>query len=325
MRSATPSRAPASRTMTIARRWTAARDVHVLELAATDGQPLPPAEPGAHIDLHLPGGIVRQYSLLNAEQEPERYRVGVLRDPQSRGGSACVADALPAGSQLRITGPRNHFVLDESASQYTLIAGGIGVTPLLAMARRLKQLGRPCAFHYLLRTRERAAFLDELDTLLAPGELHVHIDAEGTAANIEDIVGAAATERQLYACGPTGLLDAITSATEAWSSDSVHFERFAAPAVSPATAASPATIELRRSGLSFELAADETLLHALHRHGVDVPCACEEGVCGSCAVDVVEGAVDHRDSLQDDDEKAENRVMFTCVSRPSGPHLVLDL
>jgi vanillate O-demethylase ferredoxin subunit len=320
MNSATETRA-----VTVAAQWIAGRDIHVLELAAADGRALPDAEAGAHIDLHLPNGLVRQYSLMEPGPAPDRYRIGVLRDADSRGGSACVAEEIREGDRLSITGPRNHFALDETADDYVLVAGGIGITPLVAMARRLADLGRPVELHYLVRERERAAFVDELGAVLPEGALHLHVDEEGGSPDLAAIAGEAGDGRQLYACGPGGLLDAIRDITADWPAGHVHFEQFSNDADGEAAAEAACEIELRRSGVRFTLEAGETLLEALHRHDIDVPCACTEGVCGTCAVDIVEGAVEHRDALQDDDEKADNAVMFVCVSRPLGAHLVLDL
>lgn len=314
-----------NRAVTVRARWDAATDIHALELVAADGAALPAAEAGAHIDLHLPNGVVRQYSIMEPGTAPDVYRIGVLREHESRGGSAYVADELAASDRLAISGPRNHFALDESADEYVLIAGGIGITPLAAMARRLVELGKAFELHYCVRDRERAAFLDELEALVPADALHLHIDAEGERPDIAAIVGDPADSRQVYACGPSGMLGAIRDATAAWPTGHVHFEQFTNDAAGDPAADTTCEIELRRSGLRFTLEADETLLEALHRHEVDLPCACQEGVCGTCAVDIVEGEVDHRDVLQDDDEKAENTVMFVCVSRPLGDRLVLDL
>lgn len=314
-----------NRAVTVRACWDAATDIRALELVAADGAALPDAEAGAHIDLHLPDGLVRQYSIMDPGPEPDAYRIGVLRERESRGGSAWVAEQLTAGDELEISGPRNHFVLDEAADAYVLIAGGIGITPVTAMARRLLELGKRFDLHYCVRDRSRAAFLGELEALMPADALHLHIDDEGQRPDLAAIVGDAASSRQVYACGPAGMLDAIREATVAWPKGRVHFEQFSNEAVRDPAADTACEIELRRSGLRFTLEADETLLEALHRHDVDLPCACQEGVCGTCAVDIVEGDVDHRDVLQDDDEKAENTVMFACVSRPLGDRLVLDL
>ena len=320
-RNESPSRAVSDRA-----RREPATDNSAHELDAEDGCALPAAEAGAHIDLHLPNGLVRQYSIMEPGAAPDCYRIGVLRERESRGGSAWVCDELAAGDRLSISGPRNHFALDESADAYVLVAGGIGITPLVAMARRLAELGRPVELHYLVRERARAAFLDELESILPADALHLHVDGEGAEPDLAAIAGRPTDGRQLYACGPGGLLDAIRAVTADWPAGHVHFEQFSnAAARDGAGAGEACAIELRRSGVQFTLEAGETLLEALHRHDIDVPCACQEGVCGTCAVDIVEGEVDHRDALQDEDEKAGNAVMFVCVSRPLGTRLVLDL
>jgi ferredoxin-NADP reductase len=313
----------------VRRQWRIGDDIKAIEIAAADGDTLPAADAGAHIDVHLPDGTVRQYSITTPGPAPASYLIGVLRDPNTRGGSSYLVDRLQTGDPLSITGPRNHFMLNETAASYQLIAGGIGVTPLLAMARRLVELGRPVEFHYLVRSRDRAAFLDELALLLPAGALHLHVDEEAGLPDLKAITGDAEPERHIYACGPEPLLAAIRAATTGWPGEQVQFERFKNTAL-PDSADQIGTtqtcrVELRQSGISFDLQADETLLEALERQQIDMPCLCREGICGTCAVGVLAGDVDHRDALQDDDEKAQNELMYVCVSRPTGPHLVLDL
>jgi vanillate O-demethylase ferredoxin subunit len=297
------------RPVRIRRRWPAGRDILALELVAEDGGPLPATAAGAHIDLHLPNGLVRQYSIMDPCSAPQSYRIGVLRESDSRGGSAYIVDELGEDDCLDIDGPRNHFTLDEAGSRYVLVAGGIGITPLVAMARRLVELGRTVELHYLVRDRERAAFLDELEAILPEGTLHLHVEAESGRPDPAALVGPPEADRQLYACGPGGLLDAIRDATADWATGCVHYEKFSNDAPGQAEATETCEIELHRSGTRFTLQPGETLLDALRRNDVDMPSACCEGVCGTCAVEVVEGDVDHRDALQDYEEKASNEVM----------------
>lgn len=334
---ATANAALEPRAVVVRRQWLAGNDIKAIEIAAADGAALPAAEAGAHIDVHLPDGAVRQYSITAPGPTPERYVIAVLRDPQSRGGSRYLVEHLQAGDRLAITGPRNNFTLDETGVAYRLIAGGIGVTPLLAMARRLVALGRDVDFHYLVRSRERLAFMDELSALLPAHALHVHVDDEAGLPDLDALTGDPAPGHHIYACGPEPLLGAVRAATADWPGRNVRFERFQnTPAPEPDTAetgntdatADSATIcqvELRQSGVTFELEADETLLEALERQQIEMPSLCQEGICGTCAVGVIEGDIEHRDALQDDEEKSQNDVMYVCVSRPRGAHLVLDL
>lgn len=320
---------PGPREVVVQRQWRVGSDVKAIELVAADGGTLPAAAAGAHLDVHLPDGTVRQYSITNPAPAPASYRIGVLRDPNSRGGSRYMVEQLQDGEHLSITGPRNHFELDEAAVGYRLIAGGIGVTPLLAMARRLVEMGAAVEFHYLVRQRERAAFLDELSSLLPEDALHLHVDEEDGRADLHAILGDGRSSHQVYTCGPEPLLAAIREATTEWPQGRVRFERFRLADADQLTAAAGAEqacrVELKQSGIEFELQPDETLLEALERQDLDPPCLCREGVCGTCAVGVLEGEVDHRDALQDDAEKAQNDVMYVCVSRPLGPRLVLDI
>lgn len=309
------------------RTWHAATDIKAIELARVDGRPLPAVTAGAHIDVHLPDGIVRQYSLLEPGSAPTTYRIAVLREAQSRGGSHYMADDLHDGQTLSISPPRNHFALDESAASYHLLAGGIGVTPLVAMAHRLMALGKPFVFDYFVRDRDRAAFADALAERLPAKAFRLHVDTEKTRPDLAALIGGPGDDHRLYVCGPAGFLDAIRAHTRGWPAGHVGYEQFhaAIDAKAPPSEAQSCTVELDKSGLSFELGRDETLLEALERHGVDMPHACREGVCGTCAVGVLAGAVDHRDALQDDEERAANDVMYPCVSRPVGGHLLLDL
>lgn len=335
MNEARPMSKPAANTslgaqdVVVRRQWLVGPDIKVIELAAANGATLPSVDAGAHIDLHLPDGIIRQYSVTAPGPTPASYLIGILREPDSRGGSSYLVDHLQTGDSLSITGPRNNFPLDEAGTSYRLIAGGIGVTPMLAMARQLVERERPVEFHYLVRSRERAVFLGELTALLPAASLHLHVSSETGRPDLETIIGDAGHGHHIYICGPEPLLTAIREATNDWPAERVQFESFQNTALSE-QADEPETgqachVELKQSGVSFDLEAGETLLEALERQQLDMPCLCREGICGTCAVGVLEGSVDHRDALQDDDEKAQNDLMYVCVSRPTGSRLVLDL
>ncbi|MDT8896292.1 PDR/VanB family oxidoreductase [Halomonas sp. I1] len=295
-----------------------------LTLEAADGGPLPPAPAGAHLELELPGGLTRHYSLLD-DGAGGRYRLGVLREPDSRGGSAFLADQAREGLALAVSTPRDRFPLDETGRRQVLIGGGIGITPLVAMARRLCARGITPEVHYLVRREEDAAFAGELAALLPEGALRLHVSARDGRAQVAELVGEVDADTRIHACGPEGLLAALEAEADAWPAGCLRLERFrgAAPDATPRDG--QCEIVLARSDRTLTLAPDESLLDGLARAGVAPPTLCGEGACGTCACGVIEGAVDHRDVLQDDAEKAANDTLYACVSRPAGARLVLDL
>jgi ferredoxin-NADP reductase len=299
----------------------AARDTNAYAFARPDGGPLPPATAGAHITLHLPNGMERQYSLLQGEPSPDRYWIAVKRDPASRGGSAFVHEKLRVGETLTIDPPRNNFPVAETASHSVLIAGGIGVTPMVAMARRLQALGRSFEVHYAVRAREDAAFFS---ALVAAGPVSLHLDEEaGRVFDMAGAVGAAPEDAHLYCCGPNPMLAAFEAATAGRSADCIHVEYFSAREA-PDTKGGY-VVELARSGRSFEIPPGETILEVLRKAGVDVASSCEEGVCGACETKVLAGEPDHRDVILSPEERAENATMFICCSGAKSDRLVLDL
>lgn len=312
-------------TLALAARLTAIRyaaeGIHLYEFSPVDGGSFPAFAAGAHIDLHLPNGLVRQYSLCNPQQERHRYVVGIKRDPASRGGSSYVHDQLKVGATLQVSAPRNHFALHEEASHTVLIAGGIGVTPVACMVARLRALRASFELHYSVRRREEAAFLDAL----AGPELHLHVDAENgnEPLPLADILARAPLQAHLYCCGPAPMLDAFEAACAGRPADHVHLERFAATA--PLAAEGGFTVQLARAGRSVFVARGCTILDTLRQQGIAVQASCEQGVCGSCETRVLSGRPDHRDSLLSDDEKAANQVMMVCCSGSKDPVLVLDV
>lgn len=301
-----------------------AQDIKQLDLTPTDGRALPPVEPGAHLDLWLPNGQVRQYSIVARREDGASYRIAVLRDPNSRGGSAYVVETVEDGQVLGISAPRNHFALDEGADDYVLIAGGIGVTPLIPMARRLSERGKPFAFHYLSRSRERAAFLDVLQAKPLNRHLGLHFDDAQGRPDLAKMIGPPRTGRRIYVCGPSGLIDAVLDAAREWPSDAVRFERFTRDAAEPGAGAA-FEVELTRSGQVVSVGPEETILDALDKAGVAVESVCKEGICGSCMVPMLSGEADHRDSVQTEAEQQANDYICVCVSRAISPRLVLDL
>lgn len=288
----------------------------------------PVVEAGAHIDLHLGNGLVRSYSLTNPG-ESHRYVVAVLNDRNSRGGSRHVHEQLRVDQLVTIGAPRNHFRLDEAARRSVLLAGGIGITPVYAMLQRLAALQRPAHLIYCARNRTEAAFVAEIQSLVAAGgtalSVQFHFDDEqGAPPDLVQLLGGQAKDTHFYCCGPGPMLDAYEGACAQLGQANVHLERFAA-AVQPAA---PATegycVELRKSGLTVQVAPGVALLDALLDAGLNPEFSCREGVCGACETRVISGDVDHRDHLLTRQEHAANKTMMICVSGCRSGSLVLD-
>jgi len=301
----------------------AAKGCRTFKLVEANGKQLPPAEPGAHIGLFLPHGMERQYSLVEPDPAPLRYVIGVKRDPNSRGGSTYIFDNLKVGDQLIAAPPRNNFPLEEDAARSVLIAGGIGITPIHAMVRRLQQLGRDWTLHYATRTRSEAVFMAELSTL---SNVHFHFDDEaGEILPVETIVRSASNEAHLYCCGPTPMLKAFESACHAAGvpEDRTHVEYFTQKY--EASKEGGFLVTLARSGKEVRVLPGETILDAVRTLGIDVSTSCEEGICGACETRVLEGVPDHRDAILTDRERQENKTMFICCSGAKSERLVLDV
>ena len=304
-----------------------------LELRAADGSPLPPFAPGAHIDVHLPNAMTRQYSLCNDAADTSRYCLGVGRSSTSRGGSAYIHETLRVGDSLTIGAPRALFGLSADAKRHRFIAGGIGITPILAMIRWCVRHALPWELHYCVRSRTQAAWLDEIRSLGGP--VHVYADDEEATALPRDVsvmMNGLLSDEHVYCCGPAGLMDAVSAHGERTgiSPGNLHFERFAAPAPASASAArSPDndsfTVVLARQGLRCVVEPDESILECLERHGVRAACSCREGLCRSCEVSLLAGEADHRDYVLGNDEQKANQSLMICVSRARSRELVLDL
>jgi vanillate O-demethylase ferredoxin subunit len=311
----------------VARKTCEADAICSYELVALDGAPLPPFEAGAHIDVHLAGSLVRQYSLCNAPGETHRYQIGVLRDPASRGGSQAMHDHIETGSVLSISAPKNHFPLVD-AKRTLLFAGGIGITPILAMAEALDARGAAFELHYSARAPERAAFRERLGASPFAQQVRFHYDS-GDAAQKLDLAALLARPdagTHLYVCGPQGFIDHVLgSARErGWPAAQVHVEYFSAVAVD--TSGDRAfDVKLASSGRIVTVPAGKTVLEALAGQGVEIPYSCEEGVCGTCLTRVLEGVPEHRDLYLTEEEQAANDQFTPCCSRARTALLVLDL
>lgn len=300
----------------------AAPGVNLYELRRPENQPLPEIEPGSHIDLHLPSGHVRQYSLINDEPNPTRYLIGVKRDPKGRGGSLFIHDQLRVGQPMSIGLPRNNFPLQEQAERSIFFAGGIGITPILSMIGRLTALGRPWSLFYSCRSRSEALFLERLG---ADPSVRLHFDDEngGRVLNFADVLQNLPKEAHLYCCGPPPMLSAFLAAAERWPQDRVHVERFSSG--ESATDSKSFVIELARSNLELVVPSGKTILATLREAGFDVPSSCEQGFCGSCAVRVLKGDPDHRDIALTDEQRLANDTIMICCSGSKSDRLVLDL
>jgi tetrachlorobenzoquinone reductase len=304
-----------------------AEGVISVELRPSAGEAdFPAFAPGSHIDLHLPNGLVRSYSLSNDCREANRYVVGVLRDAKSRGGSRCVHEAPCVGMTLLISAPSNNFVLHEDAAHSVLVAGGIGITPLLCMARRLNALGRSFELLYFARSRTGAAFVPELQALGMP--LHLHFDDEqGGPPDLHALLATRTpASTHFYACGPAVMLDAFEKHCATLGYGNAHIERFAAVEVAASSdARTTYTAELRKSGKTITVTAGKSLLQTMLDAGVKVNFSCSEGVCGTCETRVLAGEPDHRDAVLSAKERARNKAMMVCVSGCKSEMLVLDV
>ena len=296
-----------------------------IELVPAEGAVFPRFTPGAHIDLNLPNGMTRSYSLVNSPDESGRYVIGVLDDARSRGGSRYVHEQLRCGTTLAIGQPRNHFALDERADATVLVAGGIGITPMLCMYRRLRQSGRRVCLVYCARTRAQAAFLGELEAL--GGDLHLHFDDEheGRPFDLTAFLARQPNSVHAYCCGPGPMLSAFEAACSAAGIGNIHIERFAASLPAAAAPQTGYTVKLARSGRSLFVPAGKALLDVLLDADVDVGYSCREGLCGACETRVLGGCPEHHDAVLSQSERAAGNVMMICVSRAKSDMLVLDL
>lgn len=300
----------------------AADGVVTLTLAHPEGRRLPDWAPGAHIDLVLPYGVTRQYSLCGDRWDPVRYRIGILREPDGRGGSAYVHDELAVGDLVAVGGPRNNFAMVPS-QRYLFIAGGIGITPLLPMITQADLIGADWHLLYGGRTRASMGFTEELTqhgdrvTLVPQDELGM--------LDLATALDACSEGNRVYVCGPGPLLDAVEARCTHWAPGILRTERFVARDQDAPVRDEAFEVELVRSGLAVTVPTHASVLDALREAGVQVLSSCREGTCGTCETGVVSGQPDHRDSILDDDERAANDCMFICVSRACGDRLVLEL
>lgn len=317
--------APETMTLLVANVRAEARDVMTIELRAPAGGVLPPFEPGAHLDLHLPNGLVRQYSLTNDWRERDRYVIGVGRAENSRGGSEYVHSQIRAGMQVRISPPRNNFPLDPEAERYLFIAGGIGVTPIVSMVRWCVAQGKPWRIIYAARSRQRAAFYEEICGLAASCA-QFHFDDEcGQVLDVAQAVSSWTPGERIYCCGPTPLMEAVKSLTEQLPGGTVRFEWFTVPETDEPQDSGSFSVRLERRNEEFQVPPGRSILEVLEEHGIEVPFSCREGLCGTCVTTVLAGEPDHRDYVLSDEERESGKLMTICCSRAKSPSLTLDL
>jgi len=299
-------------------------------LVSPTGGALPRFSAGSHVLVDLPNGLARQYSLCNDPTETHRYRIAVLREPNGRGGSACMHDAVRVGDVLTISTPRNNFPLFKGAASSLLIAGGIGMTPILAMCLDLHRCGQDFRLHYCTRTIALTAFRDELAASSFAGRVAFHHDGGNPTRGLDvrTLLAPVPDGLHVYCCGPAGLMRAVEQATAHWSIGRVHFEFFAAgsnaaPSVQPGDCAFE--IVIASTGQTLIVPLGRTILDVLNDNGILVENMCREGICGTCITKVLEGVPDHRDQVLDASEKAQNKLITVCCSRARTAKLVLDL
>ena len=316
-------RQPALRVQ-VQRKWGAAAGVAAFDLAPLEGV-LPTFQPGAHIDVHLPNGLVRQYSITNGPGESASYRIGVKLEPDSSGGSSCLHETVREGDVLAISEPRNNFPLRRDSTRTVLVAGGIGITPLLAMAQALDRMSLPFELHCFVQSAEHVAFAEVVDGLGGSVVRHLGLSPDETVAEIRRLVASYESFSNLYVCGPGPMLEAVRqeASSAGWPDDAVHFEYF--KNTNEIDDSSTFEVALARSAMTVTVPAGATILEVLRGHGVIMPSSCEQGACGTCVATVLEGEPDHQDVyLNDSEHQAGDRIM-TCVSRAASDRLVLDL
>ncbi len=306
-------------------RWQA-QGICSFELVDPEGQALESFEAGAHVDLHLPGGVVRSYSLASDPSDHSQWTFGVLLEAKSKGGSSALHNKVRVGDLLTVGSVRNAFPLAKEAAHSILIAGGIGITPLKSMAHTLKAAGTSFELHYCARGPQNVAFLKELQALVPSEKLHLHFDGgePSKGLNIKALLKDTAPNTHVYYCGPAGFMAACAEATAHWPKDAVHCEHFKAPDTKPLDLPDGAfEVHLVKSGETIQVGPDQTIVRAIELTGRRVSTSCLSGLCGACKVEYVAGEVDHRDYIMDDEERT--RCLTVCVSRAKGKSLSLNL
>lgn len=304
-----------------------AADIVSLELGRVDGGPLPAFSAGSHIDVQLKPDLIRQYSLCNHPEESHRYLIGVLRDPASRGGSVAIHNEVQEGSLIAISEPKNHFPLVR-ARRSLLLAGGIGITPILCMAERLSHSGSDFELHYCARSPGRTAFIDRIAASDFASRVHYHFDDGDESQKLElpEMLDVPDNSTHIYVCGPVGFIDYVCRVAKdcGWRMENLHHEYFGAPAIDT-SGDTPFEVEIASTGEIVPIPSGQTVVNALKQHGIGIDVACQRGVCGTCVTQVIEGSPEHRDLYLSAEEKARNDQFTPCCSRAKSKLLVLDL
>ena len=314
----------ASYQVTIARKWQTAEGVSAFDLEPIKGV-LPTFQPGAHIDVHMPNGLIRQYSLTNGPGQTQHYTIGIKRESNSSGGSHYMVDSLHEGCKLDISEPRNNFPLRRDALETILIAGGIGITPLLSMARLLDHANLPYKLHYFAQSEKHVTFGEVLSKLGSSVVLHLGLGDSQTKESLHDILSIHQKRMHVYVCGPAPMLEAarVTALKIGWPDEAVHFEYFKNP--NAIDDSSEFEIALARSCLTLKVPSGKTIVEILRHNNVAISTSCEQGACGTCIIDVLEGEPDHQDVYLREFEKAGHKKIISCVSRAKSKRLVLDI
>jgi phthalate 4,5-dioxygenase reductase subunit len=297
--------------------------IHLFELRDAGGQQLPAFTAGAHIAIQVPNGLLRKYSLCNDPAERDRYQVAIKREANGRGGSSMLIDSVKAGDTLMVAAPVNDFELPQRAQDFLFIAGGIGITPIMAMMREAHAQGKRFRLFYCSRSPETTAFRDELSAPEFKDSVVIHYDG-GDPANsldLKSILAERKNREHLYCCGPRPLMEAVRNMTDHWSSAAVHFEAFS-DAETHKASDKPFKVKLARTGDVLDVPTDKTILEVLRAHGLEVPSSCETGTCGTCRTKLLAGVADHRDLVLAEHERGDN--IMICVSRAKSEEITIE-
>jgi phthalate 4,5-dioxygenase reductase subunit len=297
--------------------------IHLLEFRDAGGKPLPGFSAGAHIAIRTPNGLLRKYSLCNDPVERDRYQVAIKREANGRGGSCNLIDNVKAGDELLVAPPVNDFKLPPRAQDFVFVAGGIGITPIMAMIRQVQAEGKHFRLYYCTRSPETTAFMDELSALEFAGLVTIHHDQgdPNCSLDLKPVLAERRNREHLYCCGPRPLMEAVRAMTDHWSSTAVHFEAFS-EAETHKPGDKPFRVRLARSGKIVEVPVTKTILEVLRDNGLDVPSSCETGTCGTCRTKMLAGEADHRDLVLAEHERADH--IMICVSRARSDEITID-
>ena len=317
----------ALRSLVVADKAIEAHNMVSFELVDPDGVELPPFSPGSHVDVTIPGGLVRQYSLFNSPLDRHRYRIAVWKDPNSRGGSRALHEAVNIGDTLQVSLPRNRFRVPRNTKRALLIARGIGVTPVLSIADYLKSQSIPFELHYVYALMSPGSFRRTIDGASFSEDTKYYLEdsEQNRLLNAAEILAAQPEDTHLFICGADWWLDPIlkTAAQKGWSEERIHVERFTGKQAAPLLD-KVFEVKIASTGAVFKIPGDKTIAGFLEEKGVKIPTSCEQGVCGTCKVKVLEGEADHRDKRLSPEQRAQG-FLLACVSRAKGDMLVLDL